>query len=1052
MAVHNRGRTIVWEFDSATITWDAASRRRLSPSRLHDLGAPPGVDSTPAAQAGPLRSGSGAVDAAVARPRSSRLGALAPSGAEGAEVLAERFWQTSQCPEATAVDHAVAAWVARGGLELAVRVAAHVFQSAPRDGYQRQPRGAQILVEKLRPHLVRADGPTYAAARRAVLSFVSRDEPVTLACLAACFTAEEEWTFRALQHALEGKPLPGVLFALLTPYTTDPCQADAIARATVHWPRGMRDHPFDLVAHLGPEAVRPMRTLLVERWSDSSVVDTVRALARIDSEPAARLLLPLGARRPLRKTVLRYAKYHAASARPVLHALIETPTDEALDLAQAHDISDSLEALRAELSRAPAVGATEAWPDDAPEGLRFPPWTRPRARPPIRELASLSYEERYIGPLGGSEENSTADSQRTDAETDVGRLRQLVRSADEGGARLSVEQLLVAPMAEALAVWNEGRPERYAADRPGRITALAARFGLEGLTGLLRYAEGKPARAADALASYDSPRVAAHLALRIARNDRSEAWFGEHPRAAAIGLIPYALSGRRGAGAKKRRTAARLGLRFLAQIGRGRVVREVASAYGVVEEVEHVLRDDLPAHPALPSFVRLEQLPRLRTTRGAELPVTASDVLARLLSCSHPVPCASLEEVRSGCDPGSLDSFARALFAQWVEHGADPAEDWAIAAVGRLGSDASIDELIERVNEWQRSGSSQRAGKLLDAIAMLGTEAALMHVDRVARKSPYPKLRARARVAVANAARQMGLSGDELEDRTAPTLGMGREGASVLSLGERSIRVSFDGSLQLVLQEVGGRRLTRFPRRRASDDGPAHAVAKQHVRSLRRHAREVAEQQIARLERMMVAERNVREADFERFFVRHPLVRHLVERLVWAADGVTFRVAEDGTYADIGDDELTLGGDAQVVLVHPRRLSVDVRHRWADRLADYELVQPFRQLGRPVFEPTPREIAADRLLRLEGAIVDWPQVVDLVRRGFEPETRDGLRYTRFVGERWGARLSVTFSPGLHVGTPTGSGRQTIVEAIAPLRDASPVLQSELFLALEPVHG
>ena len=64
----------------------------------------------------------------------------------------------------------------------------------------------------------------------------------------------------------------------------------------------------------------------------------------------------------------------------------------------------------------------------------------------------------------------------------------------------------------------------------------------------------------------------------------------------------------------------------------------------------------------------------------------------------------------------------------------------------------------------------------------------------------------------------------------------------------------------------------------------------------------------------------------------------------------TFRVAEDQTLADIHDDELVLdrGTDNDTVgVVHPMHLTpADVR-RWAAVLADYEILQPFPQIGRP---------------------------------------------------------------------------------------------------------
>src|SRR6185503_7071360 len=89
-------------------------------------------------------------------------------------------------------------------------------------------------------------------------------------------------------------------------------------------------------------------------------------------------------------------------------------------------------------------------------------------------------------------------------------------------------------------------------------------------------------------------------------------------------------------------------------------------------------------------------------------------------------------------------------------------------------------------------------------------------------------------------------------------------------------------------------------------------------------------------------------AEFRTLFAEHPLLWHVVRRLVWITeDGLGFRLAEDRTCADVNDDVVELPEDAVVGIAHPLDLA-DALDRWAEVFADYEILQPFPQLGRPV--------------------------------------------------------------------------------------------------------
>ncbi|MBX3272582.1 MAG: DUF4132 domain-containing protein [Sandaracinaceae bacterium] len=476
--------------------------------------------------------------------------------------------------------------------------------------------------------------------------------------------------------------------------------------------------------------------------------------------------------------------------------------------------------------------------------------------------------------------------------------------------------------------------------------------------------------------------------------------------------------------------------------------RGAATRGGWPPGAPRALRD---APLARPGFLVAARLPRLALDDGAALPADAILRLASLLAAGD---ARAIAEVRLACDRERLADAALAIFEQWVAHGADPRARWPIEALGALATDRQLPALVPYLGEWQRAGATVRAGRLLDAIAAMGTEAALLELDRVARKDRYRRLRARAREAIAKAGAALGLDGDALEDRLAPALGLDAGGATTLELGGRTLAVAFDEALRPRLSE-GGRPLARFPPLRAGDAPALHAAAKARFAALRAAAARVADQQVARLERMLITERAVPLRDFSTYFVAHPLVRHLVVRLLWtahAADAAPrrFRVLEGAPY-DADERPLALEPEARVALAHPLELAPAELARWAECFADDELAQPFAQLGRATYPISGEERATGRLHSVEAIERPWSALASLVRAGlFTRVTDDGLRYTRFEGAvAAGVEVRVYASPGLYVGDPYGSGAQRLVRVEVPtLAALSDVRRSEVVLALE----
>jgi hypothetical protein len=191
----------------------------------------------------------------------------------------------------------------------------------------------------------------------------------------------------------------------------------------------------------------------------------------------------------------------------------------------------------------------------------------------------------------------------------------------------------------------------------------------------------------------------------------------------------------------------------------------------------------------------------------------------------------------------------------------------------------------------------------LDILAVQGSSSALSALNELATKGKPPRLRKYAASRVTVAAENLGLSAEQLADRIVPDLGLAPDGSLRLDYGPRQFVVGFDEQLKPYVTDPAGKRLKTLPKPGLKDDAiPAQASYNQFS-ALKKAVRTLAVEQIGRLERAMCARRSWSGEEFEELLVAHPLLRHVVRRLVWAVfdtapeDGgsviATVRVAED---------------------------------------------------------------------------------------------------------------------------------------------------------------
>ena len=179
----------------------------------------------------------------------------------------------------------------------------------------------------------------------------------------------------------------------------------------------------------------------------------------------------------------------------------------------------------------------------------------------------------------------------------------------------------------------------------------------------------------------------------------------------------------------------------------------------------------------------------------------------------------------------------------------------------------------------------------------------------------------------------------------------------------------------------------------------------------------------------MVLGRRWPAAEFAELLAGHPLLVHLVRRLVWRTTaGLTFRCAEDGTYADVHDEEYSLPETAEVGVAHPLEFPGELT-AWSELFADYEILQPFPQLGRPSARLAEAERSARTLKRFEGRTVPTGKLLGLTKRGWHrgPVLDNGVESWLLRPLPEGGAVVVNLDPGITVGMPDMDPEQQLTD-------------------------
>ncbi|ANZ39567.1 hypothetical protein BBK82_29470 [Lentzea guizhouensis] len=817
---------------------------------------------------------------------------------------------------------------------------------------------------------------------------------------------------------------------------------------------------------LGP-AIAPLLAEALDKpyQRADSRKQALKVLTALPTDEAFTILLDRIDTKYVRPALLTMMAAFPARAARLLGERADTD-DNARQLLSAHLVKHPHLEAPAGFTSIDADLVPQAPPEDLPAVLAAPPWLhrKPAVKPVV--VTDLPVPEPSVRWEPGEREEWLNDGywdirstwQDLLAEFQAGKIGYRTRNL----FALAPEDV-VRPL---LAGW---RPiAGWSAELTGKM--LAARFELDALPPLLRTVEAS-SNAAVVVLPFATPEVAALMADWFVRLKQVRkvalAWLARHRETAASLLVVPAL-GKPGA----ERRGAEAALRQLHAMG----VDVVAAAPEAAQEGIRTLLsvdpvDVLPAKlPVVGEWADARLLPQvlLRDRRSA-LSAEAAGHLLMMAALSKPGEVyAGLPIARKALDRDSLATFAWAVFQRWQEIGAPSKEGWALTGLGWLGDDSTVRALSPLIRAWPGESQHTRAVTGLDVLADIGTEVALSHLNAIAEKVKFKGLKTRAQEKVAQIAAELGLSRDQLADRLVPRLGLDDEASLVIDYGPRQFRVGFDEQLKPYVLDPDGKRRKELPKPGAKDDQDLAPLEHKRYAALKKDVRTVAADQIHRLERAMCDQRTWTAEEFHTVLAAHPLLWHIVRRLVWITDGgVSFRLAEDRTLADANDDELTLPETATVRVAHPVALR-DTLQAWGEVFADYEILQPFPQLGRPLHVLASGEDALAHLNKYTDQPYPVGKILGLTKKGWvrgEPQDA-GVECWITRPLSTGGALVASLDPGIAVGaidvfpeikftdiwySPDGRGYWSAQKNAPTTVQLDAITTSELLSELESLH-
>lgn len=353
-----------------------------------------------------------------------------------------------------------------------------------------------------------------------------------------------------------------------------------------------------------------------------------------------------------------------------------------------------------------------------------------------------------------------------------------------------------------------------------------------------------------------------------------------------------------------------------------------------------------------------------------------------------------------------LNLFAVDIFSKWVAEGADSKKKWVLYFSAIHGGNAIVDVFLKNIKMWAENMRGAIAAEAVKALAMQGSSYALMSVDNMAHKFKQKQVRNAAVLALENVAEQLGITADELGDRIVPDLGFNENMERIFDYGTRKFKVYLTPNLEIEVFDEKDKKLKNIPAPSKKDDEETAKQSNAEFKQMKKQLKNVISIQKARLETALLADRRWKKDDWEKLFVKNPVMHSFAIGLIWCAYSTendylgTFRYMEDGSFNTADEDEFELEENCTIGLVHPIDLDTETLEQWKEQLSDYEITQPIEQLDRKVYKVDDKEVGKLDLTRFNGREVNGMSLLGRTSKAgwYKGSVQDGGGFNTFYRE------------------------------------------------------
>jgi hypothetical protein len=418
----------------------------------------------------------------------------------------------------------------------------------------------------------------------------------------------------------------------------------------------------------------------------------------------------------------------------------------------------------------------------------------------------------------------------------------------------------------------------------------------------------------------------------------------------------------------------------------------------------------------LEDWLSEEQLPALYYTNGKQLSneevrfllyrmervkIMRSDIEARL--------------VINRLDKEKSPAFALHLIKLFIDKETKPEHKYLLALSALLGNEAVADKIRITIDKWIDDSRFKMAEYGVGALALQGSNKALRWVELYSRKYKTKKANvgAAALLALEAAAEELNITVYELGDRIVPDFGF--EGLfKEFTIDGDNYRAFIDSNFKIAFFNDDSKKLKAIPAGAANE-------LKDEFKAIAKEVKDIVKSQSSRLEHYLVVQRRWNKEQWEQFFLTNPVMFIYATKLLWGVydnDELKqcFYCQEDTTLMDADDNEISIGEESQIGIVHPLQLSASALKTWQRKFFDLSIEPVFSQLDRNI-HPLPPEHKEVTIVRtFDGTKTDSGSVRGTLERyGWRKgPTEGGFIDTFFKDEDTGDIMAVLEVEGVLV--------------------------------------